>query len=59
MRGKDGAVFVYDVTEKRSRTDYVDYADWYNRAAGFDKPYLIVSNKNDQKKKAVTDGKSF
>ena len=56
MRGSDGALFLYDVTDRRSMRDYSEFADWYQRAAGFDKPWLIVSNKNDQKKKAVQDG---
>jgi hypothetical protein len=55
MRGSDGALFLYDVTDRRSMRDFVDFSDWYQRAAGFDKPWLIVSNKNDQKKKAVQD----
>jgi len=56
MKGADGAIFIYDVTDRRSKTDFTDLADWYQRAAGFDKPQVIVSNKNDQKKHAVTDG---
>jgi hypothetical protein len=28
---------------------------WYEMAAGFDKPVIIVSNKNDQKKKSIRD----
>lgn len=59
MRGKDGVVFMYDVTDRRSKTAFVDFSDWYQRAAGFDKPCLIVSTKNDQKKHVLTedDGK--
>lgn len=53
MRGNDGSVFMYDITDRRSKSDYGDYNDWFGRAAGFDKPCLIVSNKNDQKKRAV------
>lgn len=56
MRGPDGAIFVYDVTDKKTKTDFPDYMDWYQRASGFDKPWIIVSNKNDQKKKAVQEG---
>ena len=56
MRGNDGQIFMYDVTDRRSRTDFVDYNDWYGRAAGFDKPCLVVSSKNDQKKRAVQEG---
>jgi hypothetical protein len=55
MKGKDGALFMYDVTDRRTIRDFPDYCDWYERATGFDKPYIIVSNKNDQKKKAVED----
>lgn len=55
MRGRDGMIFVYDVTNKRSKTAMVDFSDWYQRAAGFDKPCLIVSTKNDQKKHIVTE----
>ena len=55
-RGKDGAIFVYDVTEKRSKTDFFDFNDWYERAAGFDKPWIIISNKNEQKKHSVLEG---
>lgn len=55
MRGNDGAIFVYDVTERRSKTDFIEFSDWFNRAAGFEKPFLIVSNKNDSKKRAVQD----
>jgi GTPase SAR1 family protein len=32
QRGSDGALFVYDVTEKRSKTDFYDFNDWYERA---------------------------
>ena len=55
-KGSDGAVFVYDVTEKRSKTDFYDFNDWYERAAGFDKPWMIISNKNEQKKHSVLEG---
>ena len=55
MKGRDGALFVYDVTDRRTIRDFPDYCDWYERATGFDKPYIIISNKNDQKKKAVDD----
>jgi hypothetical protein len=48
-------MFVYDVTDRRSKSDFLDYNDWYGRAAGFDKPCLIVSSKNDQKKRAVQE----
>jgi hypothetical protein len=43
------------VTDRRSKSDFLDYNDWYGRAAGFDKPCLIVSSKNDQKKRAVQE----
>jgi GTP-binding protein EngB required for normal cell division len=56
MRGSQGAWFLFDVTDRRSLTDFTDYADWYQRAAGFEKPWVIVSNKNDQKKRAIQDG---
>ena len=56
MRGSDGAVFVFDVTDRKSKNDFDDYLDWYQRSAGFDKPWIIVSNKNDQKKRAVQEG---
>ena len=46
---------MYDITHKRTKTDFVDFNDWYERAAGFDKPYIIISNKNEQKKRAVLD----
>eukprot|EP00596_Hydrurales_sp_CCMP1899_P007335 CAMPEP_0119045478 /NCGR_PEP_ID=MMETSP1177-20130426/40241_1 /TAXON_ID=2985 /ORGANISM="Ochromonas sp, Strain CCMP1899" /LENGTH=195 /DNA_ID=CAMNT_0007017347 /DNA_START=61 /DNA_END=645 /DNA_ORIENTATION=- len=55
-RGSDGAMFVFDVTHKTSKTDFSDFNDWYERAAGFDKPWMIVSNKNEQKKHAVLEG---
>lgn len=55
-RGKDGAIFVYDCTDRRTYRDYAEYSDWYSRASGYDKPWLFISNKNDQKKKAVQDG---
>lgn len=55
-RGSDAAVFVYDVTEKRSKVDFYDFNDWYERAAGFDKPWVIISNKNEQKKHSVLEG---
>ena len=55
-RGSDGAVFIYDVTEKRSKVDFYDFNEWYERAAGFDKPWIIISNKNEQKKHSVLDG---
>lgn len=55
MRGSDGVLFLYDVTNRRSMSEFREFADWYQRAAGFDKPCLIISNKNDQKKKAVQD----
>jgi len=54
-RGSDGALFLYDVTAKRSRSDFSDFNDWYERSAGFDKPMMIIANKNDQKKKVVQD----
>jgi GTPase SAR1 family protein len=54
-KGRDGGIFVYDCTDRRTHRDFAEYADWYSRAAGFDKPWLIISNKNDQKKKAVQD----
>jgi hypothetical protein len=56
MLGRDGMIFVYDVNEKRSIKDFSDYNQWYERAAGFEKPYLIVSSKNDSKKKVTSDG---
>lgn len=56
MRGRDGALFLYDVTDRRTIRDFPDYCDWYERATGFDKPYIIVSNKNDSKKHAVDAG---
>ena len=49
-------MFVFDVTDRRSKGDFPEHSDWYQRAAGFDKPWLLISNKNDQKKKAVQDG---
>ena len=39
MRGSDGALFVYDCTEKRSKNDFSEHNDWYQRACGFDKPW--------------------
>lgn len=56
MKGRDGALFIYDVGDRRTIRDFPDYCDWYERATGFDKPYIIVSNKNDQKKRAVEEG---
>lgn len=56
MKGRDGAIFVFDCTDKRTLRDFSEQCDWYQRAAGFDKPCIIVSNKNDQKKKAVQEG---
>lgn len=56
MRGKDGAIFVYDVTDRRSKNEFAEFSDWYHRSAGFDKPWLIISNKNDQKKRAIQEG---
>jgi GTPase SAR1 family protein len=56
MKGRDGAIFVFDCTDKRTLRDFSEQCDWYQRAAGFDKPWIIVSNKNDQKKKAVQEG---
>ena len=58
-KGKDGAIFMLSCTHKTSKTDYSDFHGWYERAAGFDKPFLILSNKNDQKKKAVSDGEAL
>ena len=55
MRGPDGMVFLYDIGERRSKSDFAEFSDWYSRAAGFDKPLLIVSTKNDSKKRAVQD----
>lgn len=55
MRGRDAAFFVYDVTDKRTKQEFSEFADWYQRAAGFGKPWVIISNKNDQKKRAVND----
>lgn len=59
MKGKDGALFIYDCTDRRTIRDFPDYCDWYERATGFDKPYIIVSNKNDQKKKGVDDAEGM
>jgi small GTP-binding protein len=56
MRGSDGCIFLYDVNHRQSKSDFGDHLDFYQRAAGFEKPCLIVSNKNDSKKKAVQDG---
>lgn len=55
-KGKDGSVFMFSVTSKKSLSDFRDLYDIYERASGFDKPCLIISNKNDQKKKQVGDG---
>lgn len=55
MRGPDGVVFLYDIGDRRSKSDFVEFSDWYSRAAGFDKPCIIVSTKNDSKKRAVQD----
>jgi GTPase SAR1 family protein len=55
MRGHDGAIFMYSVDDRRSKGDFQDYSDWYQRAAGYDKPWLIVSNKNDLHKKTVSE----
>ena len=85
MRGSDGAIFVYDVTDKGTLRYFGEYLDWYQRASGsllfllsffnmkyifslfacnsssnigelgFDKPWLIIANKNDTKKKVVQD----
>ena len=54
-RGCDGAVFVYSVISKESKKDFDFFNDWYERASGYDKPWCIVSNKNDQKKRQVSD----
>jgi len=40
---RDAALFVFSVTSKQSKTDFVDFNDWYERSAGFDKPWLIIS----------------
>ena len=56
MRGFDGSLFVYDVNARQSKNDFSDHMDWYQRAVGFEKPCMIVSNKNDSKKKAVQEG---
>lgn len=56
MRGCDGSIFIYDVNSRQSKSDFPEYMDWYQRAAGYDKPCMIVGNKNDSKKKAVQDG---
>lgn len=84
MRGADGALFVYDVTDKGTLRCFGEFNDWYQRASGllllllhlllrlcieflsqtpqssilrlgFDKPWLIIANKNDTKKKVVQD----
>jgi len=55
MRGSDGVIFMYDITERRSKTEYSEHMDWFSRAAGFEKPCIILSNKNDSKKRAVQD----
>ena len=55
MRGSDGCIFIYDICERRSKSDHVEFNDWYSRACGFERPQIIVSNKNDSKKVAVTD----
>lgn len=53
--GKDGCIFMYDVTNRKSLSDLNEFSDWYQRAAGFEKPVVVVSNKNEQKKKSVQD----
>lgn len=53
--GSDGAVFVYSVISKESKKDFDFFNDWYERASGYDKPWCIISNKNDQKKRQVSD----
>ncbi len=55
MRGRDGAIFIIDVTDRRTRTEFSEFSDWYQRAAGFEKPWMIVCNKTDQKKRAVRE----
>ncbi len=54
-KGKDAAVFVMSVTHKTSKTDFPDYSSNYERSVGYDKPWLMVSNKNDSKKRALQD----
>jgi small GTP-binding protein len=54
-QGADGAIFMYSVISKESKKDFEFFNDWYERASGYDKPYLIISNKNDQKKRQVSE----
>ena len=53
--GNDGAVFVFDVTNHESLRSFAEFSGWYESAVGLNKPYLLVSNKNDQHKKSVHD----
>jgi len=59
--GTDGAIFMYSVISKESKRDFEFFIDWYERASGYDKPWCIISNKNDQKKRQVNEeeGKSL
>lgn len=59
MKGNDGALFVYDITDRRSKSEFDQQLDWYQRASGFDKPLVIISNKNDQKKKSIQDSEGI
>ena len=52
---RSGCLFVYDVGERRSKEDFDTQMNWYAMAAGFDKPIVIISNKNDQKKHSVRE----
>lgn len=48
-------IYVYILWDNNINLLIIPNKDWFQRAAGFEKPCLIVSNKNDSKKKAVQD----
>ena len=56
--GRDAAIYMLSVTRKTTKTESLDFNSRYERSAGYDKPFLIVSNKNDQKKKAISDAEA-
>ena len=55
-RGSDGNLFLYSVESRPSLRDSGDFYSWYEAGAGFEKPSLIISMKNDSKKLQVQDG---
>lgn len=52
-RGPDAGVFLIDLTDRRTMRDFDDWEHVYSKAVGFDKPWIILGNKLEQKSVSV------